>query len=184
MRTTQLCPVIVIFGTLSAAHAQTSPSARRPPVELGVGVDATWLRAGLFLDGGIVTEPLVHIRLTQPITPEFGIEAVFGVSRWFKTDAFDYRTEALYSFQAKHYFWRSGRSGFFATYGAAGSWTRSLVYSKLMPPFYLIAGAGFQREFSRRAAVRFEAQGVMFAGFAPMGARLSTGLSFPFGRYD
>jgi hypothetical protein len=112
-----------------------------PPVELGVGVDATWLRAGLFLDEAVVTEPMVHFRATQPVTRNVAIEGIVAVSKWFNTNSFDYRTEALYAI------------------------------------------GGFQWEFARRAALRVETQSVLFGGFAPMGGRLSTGVTIPLGRY-
>jgi hypothetical protein len=186
MRLVQLALAVGMSVSLSAtAVAQTSSTStpKLPPVELGVGIDATWLRAGLFLDENVVAEPMVHFRATQPMTPNVAIEAIFAVSRWFNTNDFDYRTEALYAIQAKHNIWRRERTGVFATYGATGSWTRVLTYDTWHPPFCLIVGGGFQQEFARRAALRVEMQGVLFAGFAPMGSRLSTGVSFPLGRY-
>ena len=141
------------------------------------------LRAGLFLDEPVVAEPMMHVRITKPMTPNFAIEAFFAVSKQFNTNDFDYATEALYAIQVKQNVWRLTRGGFFATYGAVGSWTRVLTYSTLHPPAYLIAGGGFQWQFAERVALRAEAQGVLFAGFAPMGGRLSTGVSIPLGRY-
>ena len=184
MRLIQLSAAVGMSVSLSVtAVAQTVSTPTLPPFELGVGLDATWMRAGLFLDEGVVAEPMVHFRATQPMTPNLAIEAIFAVSKWFNTNSFDYRTEALYAVQMKHSVWRGARAGVFATYGAVGSWTRVLTYSTLHPPLYLMAGGGFQQEFARRAAWRVEAQGVMALGYAPVGTRLSTGLSFPFGRY-
>jgi hypothetical protein len=185
MRPIQLsAAAVVISVSLGAtAAAQTDFTPKLPPVELGVGIDATWLRAGLFLDEPVVAEPMVHFRATQPITRNLAIEGIFAVSRSFTTNDFDYRTEALYAIQIKHDIWRGRRGGFFATYGAAGSWTRVLVYNQLTPPFCLMAGGGFQWELARRAALRAETQGVLFAGFAPMGGRLSTSVSIPLGSY-
>jgi hypothetical protein len=71
----------------------------------------------------------------------------------------------------------------FATYGAVGSWTRVLTHDTLHPPYSLTAGGGVERELTRRAAIRVDAQGVMFAGFAPMGARVSAGVSLPLRAY-
>ncbi len=173
-----------ISVVLSApAAAQTSSTPKLPPVEFGVGVDATWLRAGLFLDEAVVTEPMVHFRATQPVTRNLAIEGIFAVGKWFNTNSFDYRTEALYAIQIKQNVWRRARGSLFATYGAVGSWTRVLTYDTFHPPFYLMAGGGFQWEFARRAALRVETQGVLFGGFAPMGGRLSTGVTIPLGRY-
>ena len=185
MRSIQFSAAAVgIVVVLSAsAVAQTDSTPRLPPVELGVGVDATWLRAGLFLDEPVVAEPMIHFRATQPMTRNLAIEGIFAVSKWFNTNDLDYRTEALYAIQIKQNIWRGTRGGFFATYGAVGSWTRTLVYDQLTPPFCLMAGGGFQWEFARRAALRVETQGVLFAGLFPMGGRLSTGVSIPLRSY-
>jgi hypothetical protein len=184
MRLIQLSAAVgVSIGLSTTVAGQTPSTPRLAPVELGLGVDATWLRAGLFLDEPVAAEPMMHIRATQPITRKLAIEGIFGVSRWFAAKDFDYRTEALYAIQIKQNIWQSARGDVFATYGAAGSWTRSLVYNQLTPPFCLTAGGGFQWEFARRAALRVETQGVLFAGFFPMGGKLSTGVSIPIGSY-
>jgi hypothetical protein len=182
MQKRQLAAAIGFSVSLGVtADAQTSSTQKLPPTELGVGVDATWLREGLFLDTGIVTEPMVHIRVTQPMTPIVAIEVLLAVSKRFNTNRVDYGTEALYVIQIKQTVWRGARGGVFATYGAVGSWTRVLTHDTLHPPMFLIAGGGVERELARRAAVRVDAQGVMFGGFAPMGARLSAGVSVPLG---
>jgi hypothetical protein len=173
----------VSIGLSTTVAGQAPSTPRLAPVELGVGVDATWLRAGLFLDEPVVAGPMMHVRATQPITRKLAIEGIFGMSRWFTTKDVDYRTEALYAIQIKQNIWRGTRGGFFVTYGAAGSWTRVLVYNQLTPPFCLTAGGGFQWEIARRAALRVDTQGVLFAGFFPMGGRLSTGVSIPLGSY-
>jgi hypothetical protein len=174
-----LAAVGMLVSLSSTLVAQTQSTPKLPSAELGVGVDATWLRAGLFLDEGVVMEPMVHFRATQPLTPTLAIEGIFAVTRWFNTNRFDYATEALYAMQIKQTVWRHPRGGVFATYGAVGSWTRVLTYDSLHPPFYLTIGGGFEQELSRRTALRVEMQGVLFAGFAPMGVRLSTGVTFP-----
>ena len=184
MRLMQCSAAVGISVSLSATVvAQTSSAPKLAPVELGIGVDATWLRAGLFLDEPVAAEPMMHVRATQPVTRNLAIEGIFAVSKWFNTNSFDYRTEALYAIQIKQNIWRHARGSLFATYGAVGSWTRVLTYDTLHPPFYLMAAGGFQWEFARRAALRVDTQGVLFAGFFPMGGRLSTGVSIPLGSY-
>jgi hypothetical protein len=173
--------LLSLNGTLVAAQTDSTP--KLPPVELGVGVDATWLRAGLYLDENVRAEPMMHLRVTAPLTRNLAIEGIFAVSKRFNTNSFDYRTEALYAIQIKQNIWRHARGSLFATYGAVGSWTRVLTYDTLHPPFYLMAGGGFQWEFAHRAALRVETQGVLLAGFAPMGGKLSTGVSIPLGSY-
>jgi hypothetical protein len=179
MRTLRLSAAIgFAIGLTATATAQTPSAQKLPPVELGVGIDATWLRAGLFLDEAVVSEPMVHVRVTRPITPNLAIEAIVAASRWFNSNVFDYRTEVLYAIQIKQRVWNAANRDLFATYGAAGSWTRVLTHDSLHPPAYLIVGGGFQQQFAQRAALRIEMQGVLFAGFAPMGTRLSTSVSF------
>ena len=173
--------LLSLNGTLVAAQTDSTP--KLPPVELGVGVDATWLRAGLYLDENVRAEPMMHVRVTAPLTRNLAIEGIFAVSKRFNTNRVDYLTEALYAIQVKQTVWRSLRGGFFATYGAVGSWTRAWTFDTLQPPFCLMAGGGFQWEFARRAALRVETQGVLFAGLFPMGGRLSTGVSIPLGSY-
>ena len=57
----------IVCGLNSPAHAQApSRSPTLPPVEVGVGVDAARMRAGLYLDEGMVLEPMVNVRLTKP----------------------------------------------------------------------------------------------------------------------
>ena len=183
MRWIPLSAAVGLWVSLSATSFAQTVSPPKLPVEIGVGIDGTWMRAGLFLDEGVVAEPMVHFRATQPMTPNLAIEGILAISRWFNTNSFDYRTEALYAIQIKHDLLRRARSEMFATYGAVGSWTRVLTYDTLHPPLYLLIGGGVQQRLSRRAALRVEMQGVLFAGFAPAGARLSTGVSFPLGGY-
>ena len=71
----------------------------------------------MFLDENVVAEPMMHFRITKPMTPNFAIEALLAVSKQFNTNKFDYATEALYAIQVKQTVWRGTRGGFFATYG-------------------------------------------------------------------
>ena len=43
-------------------------------MELGVGVDAAQMRAGLYLDTEMVLEPMVNVRLTKPLTANLSFE--------------------------------------------------------------------------------------------------------------
>ena len=109
--------------------------------------------------------------------------AVGGTSRS------DYDTRGFYTLQFKHRLWQPSRGDIhvFATYGAAGVWRQDRIYGRsgetwtrdAVIPFYAVAGAGLQWEVAARAAVRTEIQGVGLA-WAPVGLRISTGVSIPF----
>jgi hypothetical protein len=179
----------IVCGLNSPALAQPAPLAPRPPVEVGVGVDTARLREGLYLDTEMVLEPMVTVRLTKPATANLAFEVTFAVGG---TSSSDYDTKGLYTLQLKHRFWRSSRDDIhlFATYGAAGVWRQDRIYTRTggiwirnaVIPFYAVAGAGLQWDVAARAAVRADIQGVGLA-WAPVGVRMSTGVSIPFARY-
>ena len=147
------------------------------------------MRAGLYLDTSMMVEPMVNVRLTKPTTAKLAFEATFAVGG---APSDDYHTKGLYTLQHKHRLFRPrGRDiHLFATYGAAGVWRQDRMYSRsgaawirnAVLPFYAVAGAGFQWEFAARVALRTEIQGVGLA-YAPVGMRISTGVSVPFARY-
>jgi hypothetical protein len=172
----------------SPALAQPDPQAHLPPVEVGLGVDVAQMRAGLYLDEDMVLERMVNVRLTKPFTANLAFEVTFAMGG---TSSSDYDTRGLYTLQLKHGLWRSSRGDIhmFATYGAAGVWRQDRIYGRsggtwirnAVIPFYAVAGAGLQWKVAARAAVRTEIQGVGLA-WAPVGMRISTGISIPFAR--
>jgi hypothetical protein len=180
----------IVCGLNPPAHAQAASRRHTvPPVEVGVGIDAAQMRAGLYLDGGLVLEPMVNVRLTKPSTTNRAFEVTFALGG---TSSSDYDTKGLYTLQLKHLLWQHSRSDIhlFATYGAAGVWRQDRIYGRggetrirhAVIPFYAVAGAGLQWKVAARAAVRTELQAVGLA-WAPVGLRISTGVSIPFGRY-
>ena len=154
-----------------------------------MGVDAARLRAGLYLDGGMVLEPMANVRLTKPATANWAFEVTFAIGG---PSSADYDTKGIYTLQLKQRLWQSSRGDIqvFATYGAAGVWRQDRIYRRdggtwirnAVIPFYAVAGAGVQWEVAARAAVRTEIQGV-FLAWAPVGLRISSGVSIPFARY-
>jgi hypothetical protein len=93
----------------SPAFAQPGQPAPRPPVEVGVGMDTAYMRAGLYLDEGMVLEPMVNVRLTKPSTANLAFEMTFAVGG---TPSSDYHTKGLYTLQVKHRLWRPSRAIF------------------------------------------------------------------------
>src|SRR5688500_16640691 len=69
----------ILCGLTSSALAQPEQPAPLPPVELGVGVDAALMREGLYLDTGMVLEPMVNVRVTKPLTANLAFEVTFAV---------------------------------------------------------------------------------------------------------
>jgi len=175
----------------TSAPAQPVLAAELPPVEVGIAVDWTRMRAGLYLDSKVVVESMANVRLTRPFTPSLAFEGIFAAGRGI--GSYDYHTRAVYALQVKQRLWRraNGDLHVFATYGAAGVWRQIRVYGRSGPriddeshgPLYAVAGAGFQWELAARAALRVEAQGVAAFGYAPVGMRLSAGVSIPFRPY-
>ncbi len=47
-----------------SALAQPGLPSRLSPIEVGFGIDGTWLRAGMYLDTHMVVAPMVTLRLT------------------------------------------------------------------------------------------------------------------------
>jgi hypothetical protein len=187
-RPIQLFAVVAtsLCGLHSPARAQPAPL---PPVELGFGVDTARMQAGLYLDTNMVLEPMVHVRLTKPMTANVALE---GTSAIAGASSADYDTKGFFTFQIKHRVWRPSRGhiSVFATYGGAAVWRQDRIYGRsgaisirnAVLPFYAVAGAGLQWHVARRAAVRTELQGVGLA-WAPVGIRISTGVSIPFTPY-
>jgi hypothetical protein len=168
----------------TSALAQPVLASRLSPSEVGFGIDGTWLRAGMYLDTNMVGEPMATLRLTLPFTRNLAFEGVFASGKGVSSEEVDYQTRALYVMQIKHGIWRGAGGDFhvFTTYGAAGIWRRVLAHDEFQPPVYAVAGAGFQWELAARAALRVEVQGVAALGYAPVGARVSLGVSLPIGR--
>jgi hypothetical protein len=168
----------------TSALAQPVLASRLSPVEVGFGIDGTWLRGGMYLDTSMVREAMATLRLTLPFTPNLAFEGVVAAGKGASSDELDYQTKALYAMQIKHGIWRGAGGGLhvFATYGAAGVWRRVVRHDEFQPPVYAVAGAGFQWELAARAALRVEVQGVAALAYAPVGARVSMGVSLPIGR--
>jgi hypothetical protein len=164
--------------------AQPAAASRLPAMEVGLGLEGAWLRAGLYVDTSMVADPMATVRVTLPFTPNLAFEGVFAAGKEMRSHDFDYVTKALYIMQVRHGIWRSagGDVQVFATYGGAGVWRRVLEYDELQLPMYAVVGTGLQWEVAARAALRVEVQGLAALGYAPVGVRVSTGVSLPIGR--
>jgi hypothetical protein len=155
-----------------------------PPVEFGVAVDRAWIRSGGYLDEPVDSEMMVTLRVTRPFSPNLAFEGTFTASEGIASTDFEYRTKALYALQVRHVVWHRAGAAVqaFVTYGAAGIWRRVLTVDEFHIPLYAVAGGGLQWAVASRAALRVEGQGLAALAYAPVGGRVSVGLSLPFGR--
>jgi hypothetical protein len=181
----------IVVGRLnSPALAQANSAVpHQLPAEVGVALDAARMREGLYLDTAMVLEPMLNVRLTKPLTANVALEGTFALAG---ASSSDYDTKGFFTVQIKHRLWRPSRSDIevFATYGGAGVWRQDRIYDRsgttwirnAVLPFYAVVGAGLQWEAAARAAIRTEIQGVGLA-WAPVGVRISTGVSIPFAPY-
>jgi hypothetical protein len=172
------CAFLLTFA--DAASAQTI----LPPVEVGVGVDGSWIRNGGYLDEPVHSELIVALRVTWPFSSDLAFEGTFSAGEGIVSTDFEYRTKALYTLQVRHVVWHSAGAAVqaFATYGAAGIWRRVLTFDEFHIPLYAVAGGGLQWAVASRAALRVEGQGLAALAYAPVGGRVSVGLSLPLGR--
>lgn len=190
----------VVFGVVLFTASNASAQIGRPPAEIGVATGMRWLPAyGVFEVPATPAGPSVDFRATVPITLRRSLESGFTL----RSESSEFRTlrESLYFFQMKRSFARAGRNFHpFVTYGLVGTFEHisdkprtiplangrtysmpAIIANRWEAPVLILAGGGFQYEFSR-LAFRADAQLITLMIF-PWGARLSAGVSIPFGSY-
>ena len=202
MRTTNALAAALLILLSAAVSAQDA----RPPAEIGAGYGGLLVteiasRGGDYTVGSS-SRPAIDFRVTVPYTPRFSFEALATISSRTSATAF-HLTNGLYILQVKQRLRSATGERFhaFLTYGATGYYAHLRQEAATLtgangkpygvdayeightdPPFFAIAGGGFQREVGHWAAVRADAQLVTLL-WVPVGVRLSAGISIPFEEY-
>jgi len=188
--------VVVAVFTMwpGVAVAQRARADDRPPIE--VGVSTGWLLPPVYSDSQTrgMTEPLVELRATVPVSPRFALEAAVSVGF---SDRYLATKEGLYQVLVKQRLRSVERGAFhpFLLYGIAGYWARGDVAAADIPlpdgtvfhrragsfgsidePYLAVLGGGVDYAAARHLGVRADVQWLTFIGL-PAGFRTMAGLS-------
>ena len=165
-----LAAYIVFSSTPAFAQGE------RPSIELGVGITAV-AGSSLFDTVAPSEPPVPNFRVTVPFSRRFSIEGSMSPVRASQPRHWEF---SYYTIQLKQRLVRNTRRGFhpFITYGVAGVYS----FHATGPPAMTMIGGGVQQQLGSHVAVRAEAQ-MLAAVVIPVGARFTTDISIPIGRY-